>query len=344
MTSHASHKQYDDQSDEPLDPVEGADSGFAQTVGEELRQATTNVGERELVEGQIVELDDLQPEPPAEAAAPSALEQLKALAARGKAAKAMGANTDPFAALLSRVRAKVEEGDQIKADRKLLSSSLDAGGLTGAQRIALREKLLKWEAEVEWKPAAVLQVIERQTCSICKAVHPSSYGLFQVQTRRVSEFDAREGKRPADRLIRWSPEDLSDPALASLPKQLAFRDRTVSACIDCLESQAFVTVQINWEQLDVAVRVVGGEPARTILKGRPAGETQPKSPPVQVPPPGKLTDEEDAEVSRIYSKSLGHAGWKSRDDVSLAERERLNDLLEKANLGRSDLPGERGKS
>lgn len=247
MTSHASHKQYDDQSDEPLDPVEGADSGFAQTIGEELREVTSNTdGALNIKDDAVTELEDFEP------AQPSALSTLKALAARGKEAKAAQSAlkaSDPLAALLSRVREKVAEEAGIKDDRRRAAGVLDAGGLNQAQREALRAKILKWEAEREWTPTACLFVQEITMCSGCGHKHEGVYGLFERQTRRLTNAEVSDGKLPSERLVRWCPEDLNEPGLKDLPRQWTARERAVSVCTNCVLDKGFVSTTIDWEHI-----------------------------------------------------------------------------------------------
>lgn len=256
MTGHGvGHRSYED---EPTDPVEAMDRGFAQSVSDELRQLNSNVPESKLNREEAARPEEAPREDevlrdldePGEAE-PSALDALKAMAARGKEVRAAAKSSGPadaFAALLGRVRERVAEDQLIKDDRRK-AAGVDAGGLTPAQREALRAKVLKWEAEREWTPVACLLVLEHQVCSGCGDELCSVYGLFERQTRRLDAAAKVEGKLPSERLVRWCPEDLNEPGLKDLPRQVTYRQRNVSTCYECRNKGGFVETIIDWENV-----------------------------------------------------------------------------------------------
>jgi len=333
-------------SDEPLDPIEGADEGFPQTIGAELRETTSNVGAQELLSGQVEEplsaevlreLEDFDPQP-------SALQQLKALAARGRdAAKAQreadvaGAKSelkpagDRLSALLGRVRTAIAEDEQLKAERRRAAAS-DYSGMSWRDREALRAKVLKWEMAREWVPVACVLVIERQTCTTCKTVGLSTYGVYQRQRRNITAQDLRDGKQPAERLVSWSPQDPEDETLKNLPKQFAYRDSAPRVCPTC--DAQWSEVSFDWEKMDSATPesvMVGGDPPKLVLKAIPVEslETQPRSGPVLEPPKGTLTAEEEAEYTMLRRLSLTPG-----QHLSPQQRTRMEEFWEIESHGR----------
>lgn len=279
--------------DEPIDPVEGADSAFAQTEAEEFRRDFTNdraakggAGEDEGLpaevsgaapatgsgsDDEITELGDLEPDPivpgagQADTGAGRTVQggprgSLEALAAGLRVRTTAGqapldakseieTGISPLMGLLSRVRKTLAESEQLKVDRKVL----DAGGLTKEQRELLRAKILRMEADVEWTSKTCLTVIEVQTCTCCLSEVPRLYGIFAKQERKLSPKDRLEGKGPAQRLVRWAPEVLSETEaapLVKLPRERAFRAKTVAICFSCMEKQGFTTdAVIDWEKV-----------------------------------------------------------------------------------------------
>ncbi len=232
--------------EDDMDPTEATDFTAPQTIMGELRQVTTNVAGGDL--GQVAdpegdevvrELNELEP------------------AAKGRASPKPDASivdsdvtkpTDAFSALLARVKSRVAETEGMKDDRRRAAGVLDAGGLTQRQREALRAKVLKWESETEWSPLACLLVIEHQVCACGEECH-SMYGLFERQSRRLTSQEAVEGKLPAERLVRWCPEDLNEAGLASLPRQFTTRERKVSVCNLCGAGKGFQFTEIDWEKI-----------------------------------------------------------------------------------------------
>lgn len=124
--------------------------------------------------------------------------------------------------LLKAEVAKSERKALAKADKEEAAGVRDFCGLTKAQRLALRARLLAYEAEAEWLPLAFVAHEETQNCAHCGGSTTHFIGLYQQQKQRI-------GKK-AERFVLWEPQDAAGSAL---PRFLHSTESIVQMCTHC---------------------------------------------------------------------------------------------------------------
>jgi hypothetical protein len=123
-------------------------------------------------------------------------------------------------------RTAAEKEEIMEARRKL--AARDICGLTGKQRLELRERILKWEVEHEWEP---ISFVANEQVDICSCGSSTSHiiGVYQHQRRRAKHADQR--------LVVWAPEQATDPRV---PRSVVRIERFVDVCSSCLFDHGFV--------------------------------------------------------------------------------------------------------
>lgn len=149
---------------------------------------------------------------------------------------------------VAKERAK-QEARAVEAARRKLALQ-DGGGLSGAEREALRARILAWEAEHEWLPQSWVYVEQIDLCA-CGQDSAHFVGLYQIQKTR--------GVGPGRRLVLWCPQEV--PEGSPLPKAHHRIGRAVPFCPACRELKGFALTYDGqlWAQEATSLRAQAGQ-------------------------------------------------------------------------------------
>lgn len=112
------------------------------------------------------------------------------------------------------------------ADKRRRAANLE---ISTAEREALRQQILAWEALYEWTNKAVVVIFETQTCD-CGAAADHFQGVYMRQIHR-ERINTR-------RLVLWS-DRLGADASIGMPRERFYRQLHVPVCPYCAAGQGF---------------------------------------------------------------------------------------------------------
>jgi len=113
-----------------------------------------------------------------------------------------------------------------KADEKRIKEarrSLSQGGITPAERQAMREMVQDWELKREWNPKFNTLMLDVLECTHCGSKHKHFVGTFQQQEHKTSK------------VTRW----VTSGVVCQLPKNLKENVTHVGICSDCADMQGW---------------------------------------------------------------------------------------------------------
>jgi hypothetical protein len=117
----------------------------------------------------------------------------------------------------------------VKDEEAEAAGTRDFCGMTKKQRLALRARVLQWEAEAEWLPQCFVALEQVDVCTGCGHSSGHIVGVYQFQQKRLSPQTRR--------FVLWAPEEATE---ARLPRTVLTTEREVALCPRCLWQQGFV--------------------------------------------------------------------------------------------------------